>query len=161
SFRPGRVALLVGPLLVVALFVGSIARFVLAGSGDAPAPASAPTAEDQVATFEAATQQHPDDATLWTQLGVAYLQRADLRADPAYVDLSDKALTRAEQLAPGDASVASARSRLQLTRHQFADALASARVALSGNPLDPVALLSAVDAQTELGRYDGAAADLQ
>jgi tetratricopeptide (TPR) repeat protein len=147
-------------LLVAALIAASLARFVLVGSDHAPAPAASPAA-DRVAALESATQARPDDPALWTQLGLAYLDRANARADPAFVDLCDKALARAEQLAPGDGSVASARSRLQLTRHQFADALASARVTLRANPIDPVALLSAIDAQTELGRYDEAATDLQ
>jgi tetratricopeptide (TPR) repeat protein len=154
--------------LCAALSAGALARFVHAGGDDgdratAPPAAAAPASgtADGVAELEARTQRDPADAAAWQQLAVAYVRRAATVGDPSYYGLSAQALARAEDLAPDDAATAVARGTLELSRHEFADALESGQRALAQRPDDRDALAVVVDAQVELGRYDEAAATLQ
>ncbi len=92
---------------------------------------------------------------------MAYVHQAVATGDPSFYGLAGQALDRAEELAPGDATTLVARGTLQLSLHQFADALASGEAALAARADDRDALAVVVDASVETGRYDDAATTLQ
>src|SRR5947208_2493757 len=78
-------------LLVFAVVMGLLlGRFALAGNDAHTAPTRAPSrsvAHDssaQVASLQAQLRARPDEPSLLTQLGVAYLARARETADPTY-----------------------------------------------------------------------------
>lgn len=156
------------PVVVLAVLgvVGGLAigRFVTADEGDAvqstaPAPASSPA--DQVQALEAAVASDPEDARSWQSLGLAYVRSAIEVGDPSFYALADKALTRADELVPGDPTTLVGRGTLALSRHQFDTALEIGARAREAQPGSASVLGVVVDAQVELGRYDEASATLQ
>ncbi len=152
-----------GPALVVALVAAAGARFL--ADPDPASPAAAPVAPtgpmEVVAGLEAAVAARPGDVAAWRQLGQAYLTQAALTGDAGYEQQAAAAFDRGAQLAPTDDGIALGRASLALTQHRFADAAALGRRVLDARPANPEALAVLVDAETELGRYDDAAAHLQ
>jgi tetratricopeptide (TPR) repeat protein len=152
-----------GALAAAAVAILALARFATADAdGDGTtAPRRTTTAAEQVSALEARTDARPDDAGAWRDLAAAYLARGAETADPGYHDLTERALRRAEELAPGHSDTTVLQGGLALARHEFADALNFGEAAGAAAPDDPDALLVQVDAQVELGRYDEADATLQ
>lgn len=152
-----------GALAAAAVAVLALARFATASSssedGTAP-PRRATTPAEQVAALEARADARPRDPRVWRDVAAAYLARGAETADPAYYDLTDRALGRAASLAPDDPETTVLQGSLALARHQFADALALGTAASEAAPDDPDALVVVVDASVELGRYDEADATL-
>jgi tetratricopeptide (TPR) repeat protein len=166
SVRPRRRLQRVVPAVALSVVAGaSLVRFaVLDGGGDGRSTAQAavaPASDDGIAALEARVQAVPTDPAAWQQLGAAYVHRAVATGDPSFSGLAERAVARAEALAPGDATTLVTRGTLQLSLHQFADALASGTAALAARPDDRDALAVVVDASVETGRYDEAAAALQ
>src|SRR5829696_8782971 len=155
-----------GALAAAAVAVLALARFATASSSDegvAPPPRRATTPAEQVAALEDRTETRPRDPRVWQDVAAAYLARGAETADPAYHDLTDRALGRAGSLAPDDPDTTVLRGSLALARHQFADALAlgtAAAAAAPDAPDDPDALVVVVDASVELGHYEEADATL-
>lgn len=151
-------------LAVVALAAGlGVGRF-LTYSDDATAtavPAVAASPADRITSLEQSVTARPDDPLAWQSLGVAYVQQATATGDPAFYDLADRALDRATELDPDAGATKVARSTLDLTLHEFGDALALGESVLRDEPMNRGALAVIVDAQVELGRYDAAATTLQ
>ncbi|HYY07951.1 MAG TPA: tetratricopeptide repeat protein, partial [Actinomycetota bacterium] len=99
----------------------------------------------------------PDDWRAAASLGIAYVQRARITADPSSYPLAEEALARSLRIRPrgnGDALVG--RSSLAAARHDFANALRWGRRAVVVNPYDADAYGTLGDAQLELGRYGAA-----
>jgi tetratricopeptide (TPR) repeat protein len=147
-----------GALAAAAVAVVALARFATADSGDDPAapPRRPSTPAQQVAALEARADARPRDPRGWRDLAAAYLARGAETSDPAFYDLTERALGRADDLAPADPETTVLQGSLALARHQFADALALGTAAREAAPDDPDALVVLIDAQVELGRYDDA-----
>lgn len=111
--------------------------------------------------LEARVDRAPDDAAAWQQLAAAATTQGIESGDIALFVRASDAVIRAERLAPEAFGTRFARASLALTLHEFATALEHGRVALERNPFSAEALGVVVDAQVELGLYDGAATDLQ
>src|SRR4051812_7526970 len=151
-----------GALTAAAVAVLALVRFATADAGNA-APPHRPrpsTPAQQVAALEARTEVRPRDPRVWRDLAGAYLARGAETFDPTFYDLTDRALRKAEALAPHDPETTVLEGSLALSRHQFADALALGTTAHQAAPDDPDALVVLVDANVELGHYDDADATL-
>jgi tetratricopeptide (TPR) repeat protein len=96
----------------------------------------------------------PRDARGWADLGVAYVEQARLRADPAYYPKAETVLARSLRLQPADnAAAVAGQAALAAARHDFPGALRLADRSLATNPYGERALAIRVDALVELGRY--------
>ncbi len=154
------------PTLAVAAVMGvTLGRFALAGGGAAPDAPPARTAGGGAAQAVADLQSRlgavPDDPTLLTRLGEAYLLRARETADPSYFTKAAQALERSAGLAPDQPGTLTGLGLLALDRHDFTGALDLGRRAHELDPASPRPLGVVVDANVELGRYDDAGAALQ
>jgi predicted Zn-dependent protease len=150
----------------LAIFLGiAVGRFITyrpAGTDEQSGPRRrTPTAAQTVAALERAVRRTPQDLRGWQSLGAAYVHRAVQTADPGYYTLADKALDRADVLAPDQNQTLIARGALALSRHQFAVALELGSRVHDRDPTQPDALAVIVDAEVELGRYDAAGLHLQ
>ncbi|MER6471825.1 tetratricopeptide repeat protein [Streptomyces collinus] len=154
-------------LLAVALTGGAIA-FGAARDQGSVAVAASSSAVDPGALGSgnldagiAALQNHlrsqPKDAGSWATLGLAYVEQARTKGDPARYPQAEKALRRSLALSPGNDQALAGRAALAAARHDFKDALAWSDRALKRNPYSERALSSRVDALVELGRYTDAA----
>ncbi|MFF8476539.1 tetratricopeptide repeat protein [Streptomyces sp. NPDC015414] len=159
-----RAARLAGPavLLAVALTGGAIA--VGAGGDGRPVPAAASGAVDPgvlgggnldaaVTALQSHLRSQPRDHGGWATLGLAYVEQARTKGDPARYPQAEKALERSLELAPGNDQALAGRAALAAARHDFAGALGYADRALRRNPYGERALCSRIDALVELGRY--------
>ncbi|MFC9280415.1 tetratricopeptide repeat protein [Streptomyces collinus] len=154
-------------LLAVALTGGAIA-FGAARDQGSVAVAASSSAVDPGAMGSgnldagiAALQNHlrsqPKDAASWATLGLAYVEQARTKGDPARYPQAEKALQRSLALAPGNDQALAGRAALAAARHDFKDALDWSDRALRRNPYSERALSSRIDALVELGRYTDAA----
>ncbi|MFF7754852.1 tetratricopeptide repeat protein [Streptomyces sp. NPDC007971] len=162
--RRWRAAQLVGSaaLLAVALTGGAIA--VGAARDGGPAVAAASSAVDpgllgsgdldaSIAALQTHLRSQPRDVDGWATLGLAYVEQARTKGDPARYPQAEKALDRSLALAPGNDQALAGRAALDAARHDFKDALTYADRALKQNPYGERALSVRVDALVELGRY--------
>ena len=139
-------------------------RRLLAVDVDVPAADGGTAFADVGATnrhVETATERDPENVTSWQQLGGAYLHRAIETADPAFYNLSGRALDRADALLPHQANTDVARGALLLSLHEFGQARDLIAPISAPDPFDSDALAVLVDANVELGRYDDAETTLQ
>ena len=136
-------------------------RPVPAPAAARPAPGIDPAAladrTNVVATLQARLRSTPKDHRAWSNLALAYVEKARTTADPTYYRKADSALARAQKLAPGDSVLLTARGALAAARHDFRAALRASDAALRVNPYSAQAEAVRSDALTELGRYDAAA----
>ena len=121
-----------------------------------PAPAPRSATVDDVDRLQTAIDADPSDAEAQRDLGFALLQRVRETADPSLYASADAAFDRARELAPDDSLVLVGIGTLELGKHDFATALATARKAIDMAPRSAVAHAIEVDALVELGRYDDA-----
>jgi tetratricopeptide (TPR) repeat protein len=166
SVRPRRRRHWVVPIVALtAVAVAAVARFVVFDGGDAattPPAAVAPAGTGtDLAALEARVQANPTDLEGWQLLAQASVHQAVATGDPSFYDLAGTALDRADALRRDDPITLVTRGTLQLSLHQFGEALASGDAALAVRPDDRDALAVVVDASVETGRYDDAAATLQ
>jgi tetratricopeptide (TPR) repeat protein len=124
-------------------------------SSPAPVATTSPTAE-LIAFLAEQVAADPGDAEAQLQLGLAYLQRVRETADPSGYAPAETALQVALRLLPGDPRPLVGVAGLQLSRHEFPEALETARSALALDPLSPGALAAEFDALIETGAYDEA-----
>jgi tetratricopeptide (TPR) repeat protein len=153
-------------VLVTTMAAGLLAgRFLVAGGDGGATPAAAPAAGGDtaavVARLQADLRRRPDEPSLLSALGVAYVTRARETADPSFYPKAAGVLGRATRLAPGDPGTMVARGLLDLGRHDFRSALAWGTRAARANPDLPDALGIVFDAQVELGRYQAAVVTAQ
>ncbi|MFF0781932.1 tetratricopeptide repeat protein [Streptomyces sp. NPDC003720] len=162
--RRWRAVRLAGPaaLLAVALTGGAIA--VGAARDGRTVPAAASGAVDPgvlgggnldaaVTALQAHLRSQPRDHGGWATLGLAYVEQARTKGDPARYPQAQKALERSLELAPGNDQALAGRAALAAARHDFTGALGYADRALRRNPYGERALCSRIDALVELGRY--------
>ena len=164
-----------GKLTVVALAVPVL--FVLGGLGllvsnasDRPAvpvvPAGAAeaafrpgngTVVDLISQLQARLRLNPQDARSFASLGIAYVQRARMDADPTFYPKAQGTLRRSLSLDPGenfDADVGM--GTLTAARHNFSGALRWGERAVKLDPANGDVYGVIGDAQVELGRYAAA-----
>jgi predicted Zn-dependent protease len=160
--RPGRAAL---TALVSVVVVGfSLGRFLLfePGSGvESSTPRLGLSAPAQLARLESAVRRDPADVRSLQQLAGLAVQRAAQTADPSYYDLAQRALDRADAVAPGHHVTVITRGLLALSLHDFSEAFELGERVHASHPANPDALAVLVDASVELGRYEAAEAYLQ
>ncbi|MFG3096713.1 tetratricopeptide repeat protein [Streptomyces sp. NPDC048202] len=154
-------------LLAVALTGGAVA-FGAARDGGRVAPAPASAAMDPgalagadpdaaVAALQTHLKAQPKDHDSWATLGLAYVEQARTKGDPARYPQAQAALKRSVALAPGNDRALAGRAALAAARHDFTGALTDADRVLKRDPYDERALCSRIDALVELGRYPEAA----
>ncbi|MFJ8200327.1 tetratricopeptide repeat protein [Streptomyces sp. NPDC096152] len=167
--RRWRAARLAGSslLLAVALTGGAIAVGAARDQGGVSAVSAAPAVSPEllagggldasVLSLQAHLRGQPRDHDGWATLGLAYVEQARTKGDPARYPRAEQALARSLELAPGNDRALAGRAALAAARHDFKDALAYADRALRQNPYSERALSSRIDALVELGRYGEAA----
>jgi tetratricopeptide (TPR) repeat protein len=107
-----------------------------------------------IASLQAHLRASPYDWRSHADLGLAYLQKGRLTADPTWYTKADGVLVRSLSLNQKENSHAVlGMGVLSLARHEFADALAWGRQARSLDPYDAEARGVIGDALVELGRY--------
>lgn len=162
---------LIGLLAALALMLGAWTWHRLTAPPAAP-PAMADyfgetarraaTASDRLLTdLQARLAANPNDWPAYTQLGLAYLQKARETADPSYYQKAEQALNTLLAREPGDYVALGALGELALARHDFARALELGERARGLNPRRAYAYGVIADAQVELGRYEEAVATVQ
>lgn len=104
-------------------------------------------------SLQARLKAHPRDAKGWAGLGFAYVEQARITADPTYYPKADRALAKADALAPDEALTLTGRATLAAARHDFAGALRLADRAIAADAFSAQAFAVRADALTELGRY--------
>ncbi len=166
--RPGarRTIQIAGAIVAGALLVVG-AGAVLKPRGDAPdapgSPAQAVSREtDAIARTQERLRTLPNDWVTWADLGMAYVQRARVTADPGYYAKAEGALKRSLAVQPKDNALAQAGlGALAAARHDFAAALRHGQEAAKVDPYLASAHGVVGDALIELGRYDEAYGAIQ
>lgn len=120
-----------------------------------------PSTDALIDKLQSSLRADPKDWQAYSQLGLAYLQKARETGDPTYYQKVEAALQKALTLEPDDYSAVSGMGALALARHQFVAALEWGERARQLNPYRNYAYGVIADAQTELGRYDEAVQTLQ
>ena len=104
--------------------------------------------DNQVSTLQERLKQNPADQLAYVRLGAAYLQKARETGDPTYYTKSDEVLQRALKLKPQDLLATVQLGALDLSRHQFHDALVLGQQAQALNSTIPTIYGVIGDAQT-------------
>jgi len=162
------------PLRTVA--AGSIAAVALLAAGavfglrETPPPAPAPVAAqapadrlaESISRAQARLRELPRDHETWAALGLAYVERARVTADPSLYPKAEGALRRSLKVRAADNPVALVGlGALANARHEFAAARTFATDALRGNPYNADAYGVLADAHTQLGDAPAATAAIQ
>jgi len=163
---PLRTVSVVSVAAVTLLAVGAVF-----GLRETPAPAPAPAsaqaaAPDRLAETIARAQDRlrtlPRDYQTWATLGLAYVERARVTADPSLYPKAEGALRRSLQVrATDNAGALVGLGALANARHEFAAARAYATDAVRGNPYNADAYGVLADAHTQLGDAGAATAAIQ
>ncbi|PRY32220.1 tetratricopeptide repeat protein [Pseudosporangium ferrugineum] len=129
-----------------------------AGPGAGPdAPIGPDRAGETIARAQRRLRDLPKDYRTWAELGLAYVERARVTADPALYPKAEGALRRSLAVRPrGNPEALTGLGALANARHDFAAARDRARAALRDNPWSADAYGVLADAHTQLG--DAAAA---
>lgn len=117
--------------------------------------------DDQIKTLQDQIRRHPKGWQSYSQLGLAYLQKARETGDPSYYQKTEEALNTSLSHQTDDYVTISAMGALALARHQFHSALEWGERARQLNPTRTYAYGIIADAQIELGQYDDAIVTLQ
>jgi len=143
--------------------VASATSSPVAAASPSPSRAPLPLSPTQalIEQLTARIEADGSDGAAHRDLGLALLQRIRETADPSLYEPAFAALETARKLLPEDPVVLLGIGGLQLGRHEFADALATAEETLTLAPGFASALAVQADALVELGRYDDAVAAAQ
>src|SRR5919108_4835900 len=76
-----------------------------------------------IQTLQERLRANPNDWQSYSQLGLAYLQKARETGDPTYYQKTDEALEKALSFQPDDYASIGANGALALARHDFSSAL--------------------------------------
>ena len=114
------------------------------------------TTPERITQLEAATRATPTAGEQWRQLGAAYIRRSLETADPAFYNLADSSLRRAEKILGASPEVLVTKAALALARHRFGEAEDFAARAVRSRPEALDGRLALFDAEVELGKYDSA-----
>jgi len=112
-------------------------------------------------TLQQRLRSAPEDWRAYSQLGLAYLQKAREVGDPAYYPKAEGVLKKALSFEPGDYASVSGMGMLALARHEFQEGLTWGEKAVQINATRPFAYGIVADALIELGRYQEAVDVLQ
>jgi tetratricopeptide (TPR) repeat protein len=115
----------------------------------------------QIETLQERIRINAEDWQAYSQLGLAYLQKARETGDPSYYQKTQEALDKALSFQPDDYASISASGALALARHEFLSASEWGERAVKINPDRSYAYGVMADAQIELGRYAEAVETLQ
>jgi tetratricopeptide (TPR) repeat protein len=116
---------------------------------------------DAVAAIQARLHRLPRDWRAWAALGISYVERARITADPAYYPKAEEALRESLRLKPGNADGLAGQGALANARHDFGSARDLAHRALESDSYDAIALDVLADALTQLGAAAEASAAVQ
>jgi tetratricopeptide (TPR) repeat protein len=126
----------------------------IASAADIPGALSGQNLQAAIEALQRHLRAQPRDAAGWATLGVEYVERARLTADPTYYSKSAEVLNRSLQVSPTDNDAALAGlGALAAARHDFSTALRFADRALAVNSYSMRAHSVRIDALVELGRY--------
>jgi tetratricopeptide (TPR) repeat protein len=114
-----------------------------------------------IQTLQERLRKDSNDWQSYSQLGLAYLQKARETGDPTYYLKTEEALDKAFAMQPDDYASVAAKGALALARHDFSAALEWGEQAKQINPDRTYAYGVIADAQIELGRYEEAVETLQ
>lgn len=117
--------------------------------------------DQQIQTLQDRLRDNPNDWQSYSQLALAYLQKARETGDPSYYQKVEEALNKTIEQQSDDYVTVSAMGALALARHQFHSALAWGERAKQLDPDRTYAYGVIADAQIELGQYDAAIETLQ
>ena len=117
--------------------------------------------DSQIQTLQERLRSNSNDWQAYSQLGLAYLQKARETGDPTYYQKTEEALDKAIAFQPDDYASISAKGALALARHDFHGGLEWGERAKQINPDRPYAYGVIADAQIELGLYSEAIETLQ
>lgn len=107
-----------------------------------------------IASLQERLRKNDDDQRSYADLGLAYLQKGRLNADPTWYTKAEGVFTRSLALGEGGNSHAVlGMGVLSLARHEFAEALEWGRQAKALDPYDAQARGVIGDALVELGHY--------
>ena len=165
TLAPPRLAFVgAAALAAVALVLGGAVLGSPDGAAES-ASSSAPVAagaDGSIEALQARLERVPGDYPGWATLGLLYVDRARVTADPSWFARAQGAIDRSLEVQPEQNSTAlTSLATLQAAQHEFEAAVATARQALAINDFDATAYGVLADALTELGRYDEAAEALQ
>jgi tetratricopeptide (TPR) repeat protein len=152
-----------GVLAVALLLPGA----VVGAPGDAVdreqvGAASPAAARGTIEALQARLERLPGDHPGWAALGMLYVDRARVTADPSWHAKARATFDRSLEVEPADnAAALTGLASLQAAQHDFARAAETARQAVAVNADGATAYGVLTDALTELGRYDEAADALQ
>lgn len=109
--------------------------------------------------FQAKINKDPDDFSNYERLGSAFLQKGRETGDLSYYELSEKALSKAVELAPAqlNASPKMQLAGVMFAEHRFQESLQMAQRALTQQPEAITGNATLGDAYLESGDYDRAA----
>jgi tetratricopeptide (TPR) repeat protein len=160
--------------VALALAAGSMAFFPAAARPQAapaalPDPASvvgsgvtpAGYANQLITQFKAQLSEQPENDSARAQLGLAYLQKARETNDPTFYTQAESQFSKALTVNAQNFNAMGGMGSLQLSRHQFRDALIWGQKAAALNPHKAFAYGVIGDAQIELGQYDAAVETFQ
>ena len=117
--------------------------------------------DEQIQTLQERLRADPNDWQSYSQLALAYLQKARETGDPSYYQKVEEALNKTIEQQSDDYLTVSAMGALALARHQFHSALEWGERARQLDPDRTYAYGVIADAQIELGQYDEAVETLQ
>ncbi|MDQ3007634.1 MAG: tetratricopeptide repeat protein [Chloroflexota bacterium] len=117
--------------------------------------------DEQIQTLQGLVRDNPNDWQSYSQLALAYLQKARETGDPSYYQKVEEALSKTAGHQADDYATVSAMGSLALARHQFQSALELGERARQLDPDRTYAYGVIADAQIELGQYDAAVETLQ
>jgi tetratricopeptide (TPR) repeat protein len=123
---------------------------------------SAGSLEGSIAALQDRLRLVPEDWQGHASLGLAYVARARVTADPSWYPKAEGVLARSLRLhGEGNVDAVLGLGALALARHEFRDALAHGRAAVDMSPQNADAFGVVGDALLELGRYEEAFATFQ
>ncbi len=117
--------------------------------------------QSAINTLQARIKQSPDTATLYAQLGWAYLQRLRETADASLYAQATQSFDEALRRDGKDVDALLGQGSLALSRHEFAQAITWGEKAKAINPFRAQVYGVLGDAQIELGRYADALQSIQ
>ncbi|WP_321475205.1 tetratricopeptide repeat protein [uncultured Paludibaculum sp.] len=114
---------------------------------------AATPAETAIQKAQAGLAAHPDHVPYLNSLAMAYARRARETSDVSYYAKADETLRRSFTVSPNNFEGLKVEAWLQLGRHEFAKALATAKGLNKQMPDDISVYGYLVDANVELGHY--------
>lgn len=109
-----------------------------------------------ISSLQESLKQNPYNASAYSYLGAAYLQKVRESGDPSYYTKAEGVLSKALELDSNNFNAISGMGALALARHHFADALQWGERGAALNPYNAGIYGVIGDAHIELGQYDAA-----